>query len=239
MEEELKKHIRKIINEEIQINLDEQNSFDNVKLNDNFYNWFGNSKVVDKEGNPIICYHGTAKGGFVEFEPKIGYKGKSKQQVDLGSHFSIDKDYAVGYAGNKKNSKVYESFLRIENPLYTNQLFYKEDNETLFNKYLEFTTKTFKIKLNGDLYYNKNGDKQIDPQNIIINNFLIDKIPSNKLYNSLIDFGFDGIFHEPYNMQGLNHFKKHPIAYIILTPNQVKSLENDGSWDVDDNNIYS
>ena len=29
------------------------------KLNDNFWKWFGNSKVVDNQGNPLVCYHGT------------------------------------------------------------------------------------------------------------------------------------------------------------------------------------
>ena len=231
--------LRKFIATTIREYLNEQQSFNNIKLNNNFFKWFCNSKVVDKNGNPMICYHGTPNGGFDEFKPKIGYKGKSKQQVDLGSHFSIDKDYASGYAGNKKTSKVYECFLRIENPLYTNQMFYREDNEQEFIKYLNFITKTFKIKLNGDYYYDKNGDKHNKPQNIMLNSFLIDTIPSNKLYNSLIEFEFDGMFHEPYNMEGLHHFKKHPVAYIILNSNQVKSTENDGTWDINDNNIYS
>lgn len=237
MKEDMK--LRKFIATTIREYLMEHVSLDNVKLNDNFYKWFGNSKVVDKNGNPMICYHGTPKGGFEEFKPKIGYKGKSKQQADLGSHFSIDKEYASGYAGDKKTSKIYESFLRIEQPLYTNQMFWKQDNEEEFLKYLTFITKTFNLKLNGDYYYDKNGNKQNEPQNIMLNSFLIDKIPSNKLYNSLIDFGFDGVFHEPYNMEGIYQFKKHPTAYIILNPNQVKSIENDGSWDINDNNIYS
>jgi hypothetical protein len=227
---DLRTLIKKYLNEQ-------QESKNN--LNDNFWKWFGNSKVVDKDGNPIICYHGTPKGGFMEFKPKIGYKGKVKQQVDLGSHFSVDKKYASEYAGNKKTSKVYDVFLRIESPLYTNQMFYREDDEETFVKYLKFITKTFNLKLNGDYYYNKNGDKLTEPQNIMLNSFMIDKIPSNKLYNALIDFGFDGVFHEPYNMEGLNYFKKHPLAYIVLEPNQIKSIDNDGTWDIDDNNIYS
>ena len=35
--------------------LNEQSSLDNVKLNNNLHKWFGNSKVVDKNGNPRIC----------------------------------------------------------------------------------------------------------------------------------------------------------------------------------------
>ena len=33
--------------------------FENNNLNSNFWKWFGDSKVIDKDGNPIICYHGT------------------------------------------------------------------------------------------------------------------------------------------------------------------------------------
>lgn len=29
------------------------------KLNDNFYRWFDGSKIVDDQGNPLVCYHGT------------------------------------------------------------------------------------------------------------------------------------------------------------------------------------
>lgn len=231
--------LRKFIATTVREYLVEQSSLNDIKLNNNFYKWFGDSKVVDKNGKPMICYHGTKKGGFDEFNPKIGYKGKSKQQVDLGSHFSIDKEYSAIYAGNKKTSRIYECFLRIENPLYTNQIFWREDNEVEFLKYLSFITKTFNLKLNNDYYYDKNGSKQNEPQNIMLSSFLIDEIPSNKLYNSLINFGFDGVFHEPYNLQGLKQIKKHPVAYVILTPNQVKSTQNDGSWDINDNNIYS
>jgi hypothetical protein len=230
----------KFISTTLQHFLNEQNQ-ESIKLNDNFWKWFGDSKVVDMDGKPMICYHGTPKGEFLEFQPKIGYKGKPKQQVDLGSHFSIDKEYASGYAGNKKTPKVYECFLRIENPLHTSLLLWKEDDVNLFNKHLNFITDVFKrkMKINGDFYYNKEGIKQQDIQCIIVNNFLIDSIPSNTLYNGLIKHGFDGVFHEPYNMEGIRQFKSHPKAYIALYGNQIKSVDNDGSWDLDDKNMYS
>lgn len=208
------------------------------QLNENFYKWFGNSKVVDKNGNPMICYHGTGKGGFEVFQPKIGYTTKPKQQVDLGSHFSIDKEYAKEYAKGKK-PKVYECFLKIENPLLTNTVFWLEDGEEQFIKILNFVKETFKIKLGGDYYYDKKGEKHKGLQNIMVNSFLVDKISSRRLYDSLIKHGFDGVFHEPYNMEGLHQFKKHPKAYIVLYPNQIKSINNDGSWDLNDDNIYS
>ena len=29
------------------------------KFNDNFWKWFGDSKVVDDAGNPLVVYHGS------------------------------------------------------------------------------------------------------------------------------------------------------------------------------------
>ena len=119
-------------------------------------------------------------------------------------------------------------------------MFWREDDETEFLKYFAFATKTFNLKkLRGENFYDKNGDRQTEPQNIMINTFLIDSIPSNKLYNAINESDFDGMFHYPYNKVGLNHIKEHPAAYIILKPNQVKSISNDGSWDLNDDNITS
>lgn len=33
-----------------------------------FKKWFGKSKVVDADGKPLVVYHGTIRGGFVEFD---------------------------------------------------------------------------------------------------------------------------------------------------------------------------
>lgn len=210
----------------------------------NFKKWFGKSKVVDSSGNPMICYHGTPNGTFTEFKPKTGSKGKATQQADIGSHFSVDKEYSKGYAGDKKTSKVYEVFLKIENPLYTNTMIWKEDDLSTFEMYVDFAQKLFKrtfksIFGRGDWYYDKNGDKQPEMQCIMINVFDVDKVSPSALYQELLNSGFDGMFHEPYNKQGIYHINKHPKAYIVLKPNQIKATDNDGSWDDTDNNIHS
>jgi hypothetical protein len=62
-----------------------------------FKKWFGKSKVVDAEGKPLILYHGTIKGGFVEF--------------DLGK---IDKHHSGFFF---TNSKVVAESYGMGNPL--------------------------------------------------------------------------------------------------------------------------
>ena len=73
------------------------------KLNDNFWKWFGNSKVKDTEGNPIVVYHGTDKD-FNTFEVR-----------EFGFHFG-NKDQASLVAGSGNVMPVY---LKLENFLYT------------------------------------------------------------------------------------------------------------------------
>lgn len=53
------KDIKKIIKEEVQ-----------NYLNDNFWKWFGNSKVVDASGKPLKVYHGT-NADFSEFKGDV------------------------------------------------------------------------------------------------------------------------------------------------------------------------
>jgi hypothetical protein len=69
---ETMKDLKKFIATTICEYLNEQESLENVKLNDNFWKWFGNSKVVDNNGNPQIFYHGT-DAYFNEFkiDPKL------------------------------------------------------------------------------------------------------------------------------------------------------------------------
>jgi hypothetical protein len=38
-------------------------------------------------------------------------------------------------------------------------------------------------------------------------------------------FGYNGVFYDS--------------ELVIFNPNQIKSINNDGSWDINDNNIYS
>jgi hypothetical protein len=41
---------------------------------ENFWKWFADSTVVDEQGRPLVCYHGTCSD-FDEFIPNTGYDG--------------------------------------------------------------------------------------------------------------------------------------------------------------------
>jgi len=58
-----------------------------------FRRWFGDSKVVDAQGEPLVVYHGTDKGGFYEFDP---YASKGGRGVFFTSDFGMARSYVRG-----------------------------------------------------------------------------------------------------------------------------------------------
>lgn len=84
-----------------------------------FRSWFGNSKIVDAKGRPLLVYHGTTSGGFETFRP---YTRKG-EQLGFGIHFAVDHDFAKRYADDPlvarkgKTPQTYVAYLSIQNPL--------------------------------------------------------------------------------------------------------------------------
>lgn len=93
--------------------------------NQNFKKWFGDSKVVDEEGNPLVVYHGTSNSFNVFDKKRIGENYIQSQHG--GFFFAEKKQNAINYAylhsgGVKSDSKgnVMSVFLKIKNPLIKN-----------------------------------------------------------------------------------------------------------------------
>lgn len=88
-------------------------SFDQTKTPE-FKNWFGDSKVVDEKGEPLVVYHGTSED-FTEFE-------KSKHgTLGSGIYFTPNPELAYLFAkvrtGKEENLSVIPTYLSLQNPL--------------------------------------------------------------------------------------------------------------------------
>ena len=97
---------------------------------ENFYRWFGDSKVVDEQGRPLVVYHGTDKAGFNIFDK--GKQGSNTGNVDEGFFFgdrNIARTYTKNYADVREEdteldeydeqpefSGMYNVYLKIEEP---------------------------------------------------------------------------------------------------------------------------
>ena len=104
-----------------------------VLLNPNFKKWFGDSKVVEENGNPLVVYHGTANDFKVFDKKKIGdnYSYSGYKSFFFAQKERTAKNYAELHSNDNLNGKnkgyVISSYLKIENPLYreTNSDFYR------------------------------------------------------------------------------------------------------------------
>lgn len=62
-----------------------------------FYKWFGNSKVIDKEGRPLVVYHGTGDVIKKFVKDILGSSSKAKS-ANEAFFFAKDKIVSEGYA---------------------------------------------------------------------------------------------------------------------------------------------
>lgn len=80
----------------------------------NFWRWFGDSKVVDANGRPLVVYHGTRRE-FDVFEPS---KPRGAFGNPVGIYFDSDKNVADEYAQDNDGaiddrSKVIAAYVRV------------------------------------------------------------------------------------------------------------------------------
>lgn len=80
----------------------------------NFSAWFGDSKVVDADGKPLVVYHGTHES-FDTFDPqKIG-SATDPGYFGEGFYFTKSPDEAASYTG-MDGSNVMPVFVSLKNP---------------------------------------------------------------------------------------------------------------------------
>lgn len=101
-----------------------------------FKKWFGNSKIVNTQGKPLVVYHGTTHTDITVFKPqneetyntlkhyrktvknneKFGY-----MNFRSGSFFSPHPEYAGNYT-NEDKGVMYAAYIKAENPIYQDQV---------------------------------------------------------------------------------------------------------------------
>jgi len=176
-----------------------------------FKKWFGNSKVVDENGEPLVVYHGTGRGGFSEFE---------KQNTAYGYFFTPDREAADYYTYGSK-PQTYEVFLKITKPLRLDKI--AEFEEPIPNKLKEWIKDEFdgnneefvEWLQSGDLYERNVGKVQ------------------NSLMREAKGLGYDGVvFHDAKGGGGTSP------SYVVFEPTQIKSaIGNRGTFDPTSSNI--
>lgn len=217
-------------------------------LNQNFWKWFGDSKVVDSQGNPLIVYHGS-RSSFNKFKIDPFKLSKNGNTEGVGLYFTADKNLARNYG-----YKIYEVYLRIEKPILGIDYEFTDDELEVLGYHkkpiirYEDTEYGKAITIETNKYLPKGMDintidQNVDPQKYvyrkpkiiyktIINEFapFYPRINVYEILNKKL--GYDGYI-------GGEWTGNSDDLYVVFSPLQVKSIDNDGSWDIKDDNIYS
>jgi len=80
-----------------------------------FWEWFGDSKVVDKGGEPKVVYHGTPNAGFKEFHPETHFT----TNPEYASHYTERSASSIQYKQAANAKGVYPTYLKITKPFDT------------------------------------------------------------------------------------------------------------------------
>ena len=173
-----------------------------------FKKWFGDSKVVDESGEPLVVYHGSPSHDITIFDSDKTLYG----EISKGFNFFTNKksayqdsadDYAnfAGTNGYRRNGKVYETYLKIQKPLHIK---YTSNAMTLYKGGRQYATPVE--------YYDTNY-KEIKEK-----------------YNS---GDYDGII-----IENTDKNNDDSSIYLVSNSEQIKSVNNQGTFDGSNPNIY-
>ena len=186
-----------------------------------FKKWFGDSKVIDEEGRPLVVYHGS-RNQFEVFSKDKGGQLDGSYNSKVAFYFTNDKDSANRFADihrDKETTKLSSEIYFGEgynNPAKKAELRQKiadiENREnTIYTVYL-----SIKKPLIVDFKENEYSVQEID-----------------ELVRNAINNGNDGLIIKDIVDEGLLSNQ-----YIVFNPEQIKSVNNQGTFDTKNPNIY-
>lgn len=176
-----------------------------------FKRWFGDSLVVDENGRPLVVYHGTD----AEFDVFDRGKASSAYGSKYGFYFA-NKEVAEGYGD------VMPVYLAMKKP-------YEVDVENEINELLfDYDGDTAEAEADGYRISHWRGETRED-------------FEATDSATSYLDDNYDDIFAraEENGADGvIVRGADGSVDYVVFEPNQIKSVDNRGSFSRTDDNIY-
>jgi hypothetical protein len=226
----------------------------------NFWNWFGDSKVVDEDGRPLVVYHGspTLLRYNEDMLPTINktvkrmyeYKGISDKfkeikienvygWVDTIRKFIEQNPDFVVSEYDLKNLETYKPF-EVFDIGRSGETTGSDLGSGIFFTDSKESAQTFEYIIETDDLL---GDKSFRPGTagtgafyLKIENPNITKDLRNKTISANKAKGYDGIINTM--SQGKRLGKRIKKEYVVFEPNQIKSTENRGTFDPANPNVY-
>ena len=183
----------------------------------NFWRWFGDSKVVDEQGRPLVVYHGT-NAEFDTFDEDLigkwdyGFYGKGFYFTDA-KH--VAEDYAKsGAFDDGGTATVMPVYLNLQNPFFMD---YRNDNGISDEKHNRLVEQGYDgvIAVESRDLRKSGYEEELDKAKAL-----------NVEHWQLKDY--EG------NVVG----RILPFEYVAWQPTQIKSVDNRGTFSSDTGNIY-
>lgn len=233
-------------------------------LNDAFWKWFGKSKLIEN-GKPMVFYHGTPnKFDTFDYE-KSSFYSNLGQGFYFTPDENVAKEYLGGILNNKtSDSHIKKVYLRIENPLYADD----SVTDTFLNLIIDCIKENIDdfwlkdIDMPYDEWYDEGFLPHLNKEDIITwkkyarktkNHYNGEKNTYLSKGNNLIGTDLLYLFTDGYrNIRMKKHIQAVILKvydgviydldtepkYVVFNPNQIKAIDNKGTWSTSSSNIY-
>lgn len=175
-----------------------------------FKAWFGDSKVVDEKGKPLMVYHGTPNL-FSAFDKAYLPEPSANDPGFYGQGFYFADSYPGAWRYTKGKGVVLPLYLSIRNPLVLDDVYNKMMREIPLERIKEL-----------GIY--KKGLETGKYAGFFFDEYVTENRLSKKLSDHAKAKGYDGI--------------KAGKEYVAFEPNQIKSVYNRGTWNAGSDDIY-
>lgn len=218
-----------------------------------FKNWFKKSKIADENGDPLIVYHGTG-ANITEFS--FDFTGQGRDQFGSGFYFTNDIKQAQRYTtatiedkqklGGADSPNIVKAYLSLQNPLDSEQVGSISENQ--IQKMLKYAPKAaYEEGLSnwGDVGYQS------------VKSILAQALPSyaiedDNIVEGLFSLANDFFGNSPEGVEAFNTAVRKVLGYdgvvinladgvknfVAFFPEQIKSTENQGTFDPNNPNIF-
>lgn len=216
-----------------------------------FKAWFGESKVVDEKGAPLVVYHGSkspSENMAFDFS-KIGTNGRSE---GAGFYFTTDEKVAEGYA----DGSMLRVYLNIKKPMpLTQKGFPVTKLKKILRRAAEMEAEAESIDIRdgflanyGNTYASVDREASVDSavneaaKLIASDDTAVSQmggmvgggLSAEYVNRAVVDVtGFDGIVSDGFDGAG----KAGGTIYVAFLPEQIKSVNNRGTWSRESANI--
>ena len=211
----------------------------------NFWNWFGDSKVVDDKGRPLVMTHFSSEK-FDTFRRE--FAGVNNEESAVGFWFADREDFA--FNDPSKRPEKYNVYLRLQNPKifdgkgtiteqYSKVAVEELDPYTQFQRMIDELMYQDPSMWYETIYESMWGGMERVKTKAHFSNLSAERKQEvmGKIVSTLQEQGYDGVVIKNTQMDSLNE-NERINQYVAFEPNQIKSTQNRGTFSKDTGNIY-